>query len=144
MIYEHAAKSSRIGIHKRDIAANFRDLLNSLAAHVEDFKEGYRLSHKMREVRADLETYINEWKYLVPRVQELVSVCGEAAQTVPLHEDGSYTQEAWDAFMKAFLGVDHLPLRTRDVMRDMEFLIEYYEQDGEQALNRLWSQLSVE
>lgn len=144
VIYEIAAKSSRIGMHKREIAAKFREQLNSLADYLQDFKEAYRVSRNMREARADLEPYINEWEYLVPRVQELVSMCGEAAETVPLHEDGSYTQEAWDAFMKAFLGVGHLPRRTWNIMRDMGFLIDYYEQDGEQALNRLWSQLSVE
>lgn len=144
VIYEHAAKSNRVGIQHREIAARFRDQLISLADHVEELKEGYRLSRNVPAARAEIGSYIDEWEYLSPRVQELVRVCEEAMQTIPLHEDGTYTQEAWDAFIKTFLGVHHLPAATEDVMRDMELLIEYYEEDGVQALNQLRSQLIVD
>lgn len=143
VIFEHAAKSNRIGIHKREIAAKFRDQLDSLSDHLEEFKEAYRSSLNMPEVRAELHSYIDEWQHLSKRVQELVEVCEEAAETVPLHVDGTYTQEAWDAFMKTFLGVHHLPMRTLDVMSDMEMLIDYYEQDGAQTLDRLWAQVAI-
>ncbi|KAG6362323.1 hypothetical protein INS49_010553 [Diaporthe citri] len=143
VIYDHAAKSNRVGMHNREIAARFRDQLKSLADHLEGFKEGYRFSRNVPEARADMKSYIDQWGYLSPRVQELVRVCEEAMRTVPLHEDGTYTQQAWDAFMKTFLGVHHLPAATQDIMGDMELLIQYYEQDGGQALNRLRSQIIV-
>lgn len=143
VIYEHAAKSNRVGYHSREDAAEFRDQLISLADHVEEFKEGYRLSRDFPKARADMKSYIDEWENLRSRVQELVRVCEEAMQTIPLHEDGTYTQQAWDTFMKTFLGVRNLPAATKDVMREMELLSEYYEQDGVQSLNRLRSQLKV-
>ncbi|KAI7773695.1 hypothetical protein LA080_010063 [Diaporthe eres] len=142
VIYEHAAKSNRVGCHNRENAARFRGQLISLADHVEGFKEGYRLSRNLPEARAYMESYIDEWENLSQRVQELVRVCEESMQTAPLHEDGTYTQQAWDAFMKAFLGVRHLPVATENVTKDMEMLLAYYEQDGVQALNRIRSQLT--
>lgn len=144
VIYEHAAKSNRVDIRKREIAARFRDQLKSLADHLEEFKEGYQFSRNIPEARAEMESCIDQWEYLSLRVQELVRVCEEAMQTIPLHEDGTYTQQAWDEFMKTFLGVvHHVPAATQEIMTDMEMLIEYYEQDGMQALNRLRSQLMV-
>ena len=140
LIYGLAVISNRISVDKQEVAAKFRDCLSKLSQQLgECEKDRDRLARKMLqntdrtqedldqmwEHKEKLARHVDLGEAFHTRVQGLLSVCEQAMRIVPLNEYGTYTQEAWDTLMKAFLS-DQMEV-TQSLIEDMSTWVRTYE-----------------
>ncbi|KAK7709638.1 hypothetical protein SLS63_013153 [Diaporthe eres] len=128
LFHEQPAESNRIDIDKREIASEFHNQLKSFASNLKECKTRYECSNEPGH-RQVLKAYIDQGEIVNTSVQELIKASDGARRAVHLRDDGTPTQEVWNAFMRNFLRDDNQLQTTQDLMRHMDQWIYYYEAD---------------
>lgn len=129
LIYEQPAESERIGVDKQEIALEFHSQLKSFAGCLKQCKKRHEWSDNPPEQRQLLRTFIDQGERVNTNVRELIIAMDGTMRAVHFHDDGTPTQEVWNAFMRNFLRDDNQLQTTKDLTRHMDQWVCYYEAD---------------
>lgn len=130
-LFGHTDEPDPIGIDKRAMASQFHNQIKSFVNYLDECKDRYELIAYPLEHKEMLKAYKDEAENIQKGAQELIKMSSGAMWTAPFHDDGTPTQEAWDAFMRSFLSTNHQLETTQNLMRDMDSWVCYYEADCE-------------